>query len=382
MTTLNHIQFSSGSSTEYVYTTDGRKLRTVHTTAVPYVRVAMGQTMELDSSMVLSRNVVDYWDGGVIVRNDTLSALLFDGGYAKIKAADDSCSLAWHYYVKDHLGSIRVVQGEDGTPEQVSHYYPYGNTLGPHNGNDINPTLQQYKFNGKELDPVHGLGLYDYGARMYDPLVGRWTSVDPMAEKYYHISPYAMCGGNPFKYIDLSGDSLSLTGSESALALTVKIMNQYANSKYELSKGQIVYTHKADTQNGYDKVFNDIIDDKQNTQVNVVEGAQDVIIGNADKRKIDIKDIFNIGNREIVNSGSALGHELYEQYQIQVKGALLNIAHLRASVKEAAMTESGYNIPFNERVIAGDSIIIKGVNPLTNNVKTIVLDIKYGNITK
>lgn len=199
------VQFASGSATEYVYSADGRKLRTVHTTAVPYVRVAMGQTVELDSSMVLSRNVVDYWDGDIIVRNDTLSALLFDGGYADIKAAGDSCSLKWHYYVKDHLGSVRVVQGEEGTVEQVNHYYPYGNTFGPYNGNDVNPTLQQYKFNGKELDPIHGLGLYDYGARMYDPLTGRWTSVDPMAEKYYHLSPYAMCGNNPINLVDMDG---------------------------------------------------------------------------------------------------------------------------------------------------------------------------------
>lgn len=142
---------------------------------------------------------------GIIVRDDTLSAMLFEGGYADIKATSDSCSMTWHYYVKEHLGSIRVVQGEDGTPEQVNHYYPYGNTFGPYNGNDVNPTLQQYKFNGKELDPVHGLGLYDYGARMYDPLVGRWTSVDPMAEKYYHLSPYAMCGGNPTNLVDMDG---------------------------------------------------------------------------------------------------------------------------------------------------------------------------------
>ena len=57
----------------------------------------------------------------------------------------------------------------------------WGNVLYENSG------LQRYKFNGKELDLVHGMRLYDYGARMYDQILGCWTSVDPMAEKYYHL---------------------------------------------------------------------------------------------------------------------------------------------------------------------------------------------------
>ena len=45
--------------------------------------------------------------------------------------------------------------------------------------------LQPYKYNGKELDPMHGLNTYDYGARQYDPILARWDRVDPLAEKYY-----------------------------------------------------------------------------------------------------------------------------------------------------------------------------------------------------
>jgi RHS repeat-associated protein len=50
--------------------------------------------------------------------------------------------------------------------------------------------IQPYKYNGKELDRTKSLNLYDYGARQYDPLLARWHVVDPMAEKYYTISPY------------------------------------------------------------------------------------------------------------------------------------------------------------------------------------------------
>jgi len=46
---------------------------------------------------------------------------------------------------------------------------------------------------------------YNFGARIMDPVVGRWWVPDPLAEKYYHISPYAYCLNNPIKYIDPDG---------------------------------------------------------------------------------------------------------------------------------------------------------------------------------
>ena len=55
---------------------------------------------------------------------------------------------------------------------------------------------------------LHGLNLYDYGARLYDPLVGQFTSMDPLCEKYYSVSPYAYCAGNPVNRIDVDGDSI------------------------------------------------------------------------------------------------------------------------------------------------------------------------------
>ena len=44
----------------------------------------------------------------------------------------------------------------------------------------VNASLQPYKYNGKELDLMHGLNTYDYGARQYDPVTGRWDRVDPL----------------------------------------------------------------------------------------------------------------------------------------------------------------------------------------------------------
>jgi len=52
---------------------------------------------------------------------------------------------------------------------------------------------------------MNGLNEYDFTGRWYDPAVGRWGSVDPHAENYYSISPYAYCSGNPVNRIDPDG---------------------------------------------------------------------------------------------------------------------------------------------------------------------------------
>jgi hypothetical protein len=49
-----------------------------------------------------------------------------------------------------------------------------------------------------------------YGARHYDPCIMRFTTMDPMCEKYYHLSPYAYCGNNPVNAVDLNGDTITI----------------------------------------------------------------------------------------------------------------------------------------------------------------------------
>ena len=76
---------------------------------------------------------------------------------------------------------------------------------GPWGSTSTNQGFQPYKYNGKELDRIHGLDWYDYGARRYDPAYCLFTQIDPLAEKYPHLSPYAYCAGNPVRYIDPDG---------------------------------------------------------------------------------------------------------------------------------------------------------------------------------
>ena len=77
---------------------------------------------------------------------------------------------------------------------------PMRNTM-PSKGVDIQP----YKYNGKELDLMHGLNTYDYGARQYNPVTGRWDRMDPLSEKYYNVSPYNYCMNNPIMFLDPDG---------------------------------------------------------------------------------------------------------------------------------------------------------------------------------
>ena len=83
-------------------------------------------------------------------------------------------------------------------------YLPFGMTNGGLNSSSSNSSYK-YRYNGKELN--QDLGLYDYGARNYDPATGRWLQVDPLAEHPNQIdkSPYAYGWNNPVKYDDPDG---------------------------------------------------------------------------------------------------------------------------------------------------------------------------------
>ena len=104
-------------------------------------------------------------------------------------------------HIPDHLGNVRVVADEEGNVFERNNYYPFG--LRWSIGSDLGSN--RYRFNGKEEQSVFGVPYIDYGARQYDPLLARWSAPDPLAEKYYRISPYAFCANDPVNLVERDG---------------------------------------------------------------------------------------------------------------------------------------------------------------------------------
>ncbi|MBO5584026.1 MAG: RHS repeat-associated core domain-containing protein [Prevotella sp.] len=147
--------------------------------------------------------MTDYdYCGNVEYTNDK-AVLYHSEGYVTF---DKNQQPEFHYYLKDHLGNVRVVVNERDSVEQVTHYYPFGGSF----GDGVGSSVQDYLYSGKELTRFNALNWYNYGARWYDPDTLRWNGVDPMAEKYTTVSPYNFCLNNPVRYIDPDGKKVYL----------------------------------------------------------------------------------------------------------------------------------------------------------------------------
>jgi RHS repeat-associated protein len=86
--------------------------------------------------------------------------------------------------------------------------------------------VYRYGFNGKENDnEVKGEGnSLDFGARIYDPRIGRWLSKDPLQKKYPDLSPYNYCANSPIVFVDPNGKEIILSGTAKEMnALVAKI---------------------------------------------------------------------------------------------------------------------------------------------------------------
>ena len=204
------IYFNNGKNiTSYTYGADGKKLRAqyFHTPTPPQPSDPDIIILPPQAQLTLTR---DYC-GPFIYENGTLERILFDGGYITFDEANSNTP-EYHFYTKDHLGNIRVVQTANGAIEEVNHYYPYGSLFGESTG--LANSTQPYKYTGKELDRMHGLDLHDHGARWSDTNLGRWWKIDPLAEGNYANTPYSLCNDNPIKYFDPDGRKVKVNGIE------------------------------------------------------------------------------------------------------------------------------------------------------------------------
>jgi RHS repeat-associated protein len=170
--------------TEYVYTSGGQKLKE---------RFSTGNKTLLYYGPIIY--TLDGTANGIAVQYIITSEgrATYSGGV-----------YTYEYNIKDNLGSTRVsfnVPASSAVIVQQDDYYPFGMQHKPLVISNDN----KYLYNGKELQDDMNLIWYDYGTRFYDPQIGRWHSVDPLAEKYRKWSPYNYCVDNPIRFIDPDG---------------------------------------------------------------------------------------------------------------------------------------------------------------------------------
>ena len=108
------------------------------------------------------------------------------------------------YFVKDHLGSVRTTVNRDGNVLGYDDYYPFGLAMPDRSNNTANPN-DDYKFTGHERDEEADLMLDYMMARNYDPIIGRFLQIDPLAHEYPGLSPYNYVNNNPLNFIDPDG---------------------------------------------------------------------------------------------------------------------------------------------------------------------------------
>ena len=201
------IQFRNGNQIKNLYNASGQKLGT------EYFAKLVGIVLPIDKDTVCSWTYASglvNQKGTIYIDNkeyNTLNGNVALTALSRVHNAEGyveniTSTPNYYYFRKDHLGNNREVWlANSDTTIQRTQYYPSGLPWAESEGQEV----QNKKYNGKEWIEMHGLDEYDSQARMYYPAIMRTTTLDPLAEKYYSMSPYAWCGNNPVNRIDPDG---------------------------------------------------------------------------------------------------------------------------------------------------------------------------------
>ena len=273
-------RISSGGATlaEYEYLADGTKLRAVD---------GSGNGYQYRGSLIYTQTAGQ--SGTPVITLDC--ALTSAGRIVRETSAAGTVSYRPLIHLCDHLGSVRsVIDGDTGTVVEASDYYPFGKRITPPPAAEpVEATSQsatspnRWHFSGKESQSFlyANIPLLDFGARMYNPTIARWTTSDPMSEKYYGISPYVYCLGNPISIIDPNGMDI-WTMDEKGNVVWVKESDDhrlyYMNNDGLLSDDYVSVSDRS------------ILDDLTKTEAKVDGGAK----VSSHTSKTGINDIFKV----------------------------------------------------------------------------------------
>ncbi len=185
-------------------------------------------TAKIDSTLVPT-DQTDYI-GGVEYRNGGIRAIYHPEG----RVVPNGSNWRHEYVITDHLGNTRLRFSDlDGNSQidsteifDEAAYYPFGQPW-----QDVG---YRYTYNGKELDRELDLRWHHYGARMYDPAIGRWNAVDPLAEEYTSISTYGYVANNPINAIDPDGNRIVIVNNSSREGVIADLAKIYATKRAQL----------------------------------------------------------------------------------------------------------------------------------------------------
>jgi RHS repeat-associated protein len=170
----------------------------------------------------------------------------------------------YEYTIKDHLGNARVSFRANGAAVAViqeNHYYAFGMEMeGAWATQSV--VKNNYEYNGKELNEDFGLNLSDYGARWYDAAIGRWWSVDPLAEQFASKTSYNYGLNNPIIMIDPDGMTSEAAGpSTSSEDMVEKLKGQAEAGKTKEIEAKIKGLQKNEDKDPVVQMLNNVVGD-------------------------------------------------------------------------------------------------------------------------
>jgi len=225
------MQFYQGHQTNYTYSASGTKLKVIDKTAPAGVVLPVTSLNSILSNPSVSTITTTDYVGNMIYENGTLKRILTPVGYWQAGT--------FYYFLKDHLGSNRVVMTGSGGIAETSSYYPSGMRFGESavSGGSVQP----YRHTGHEMQEMHGLNWIDNLARFRTVSDGSgFTGVDLLCEKYYSISPYSYCAGNPVNRVDPDGRDW-FVNNKNGNVIFLRGVHELSNKlreKYGLGKGK------------------------------------------------------------------------------------------------------------------------------------------------
>ena len=218
----------NGKTVKYTYFADGTKFKAVDAT---------------DNGFVYTGSLRWSVENGVL----TLESIAITGGRAVF--ADNSW--ATNYYITDHLGSVRAVTDAQGEVLDTFDYMPYGSEI-----SSTSSTTTDYRFTGKERQSKVNNSIYDSFAR-FQNTYGRFMSIDPKAENFYHISPYTYCAGDPVNLVDPDGRDWYQSNSNSGNPEYHYVQGVLSEEEMQ-NNGYIHLGHTYHSQNTYYSLFGGI----------------------------------------------------------------------------------------------------------------------------